>query len=341
MTATKRNRGRKVEPIYKHPNVSRTNYLAAKRFITEMQKKPIILINAHACICPQSGECMGEPTRFSFEIPNNIYLFSFITPGSFFCYPNPEKMVLNERAELHKFFYIHSESDITYEKSVGKTKRSLYSGFRRATGAPAGKEPVLYPDINLTFNEYTKVGKKKVLVDEDENIYGAYRIDDLPDDVDTTYFRNKNSLVKQDANQPHGNWFLKDVIQECLRKLRVHSAAFVLTSCYSRCHKETPQKNMDRAARIVEDAHNLYTNLKPVLTAEELAKMAGSFPNSNLVPYNFGGPQVPEAMEFAEIKHMHELGVTNANVYLGPLAPMIHQEEKEEITKYLASTSTK
>ena len=256
------------------------------------------LIYAHACICPEKGDCYDERKVKQFRIPKDTYLINFVQPGDFFCGDSDD--ILQHKESLRSFLAVHSESDIQACKKVGKTAFSFFSGLTRATSSQTSKEPVLYPNINFIMNEHIGGKQDKPLVKPEKNDNGVYAIDDMPTN---TVLNNTKSLMKQSKTRQ--NWFLKDIIHEVYQQTGIQKGIFLLGGCLDVCHEDQTSHELDKAAEVIHLANTLYPTLRETFTKEELRDC----------PIDFGTQYPISAVTPLEAKHMAKLGITDPTVY--------------------------
>ena len=75
------NKNKTVKVIKKENiHISKTNVSRAQAFLESLQDIPMYLIYAHACICPEKGDCYDERKVKQFRIPKDTYLINFVQP---------------------------------------------------------------------------------------------------------------------------------------------------------------------------------------------------------------------------------------------------------------------
>lgn len=238
-------------------------YADTLKFIAHLTDIPVFIVSGHACLCPLSGPCSTEAEEAAtnakagplFTLPDDTYMMSWVTPEEIFCDVNSEELLYTNRIRLLQFLYHHSRSDIQREPGV---KYSLFDGLQRAVGGTVGDVKMEYPNAKFMFNPSPPVEPEK-------NPFGVYRID-----KGEPVLNNSGSIIKQDERGPSAYWFLKDIVEECLRKEGVSSGVFLLSGCFVRCNEETPQNEIRRLQTHFALLNTYYNSLRPTLTAKEM-----------------------------------------------------------------------
>lgn len=268
--------------VITHSTVSKTRFDLAKKLIQTINRLPVYLISAHACICKKGATCFGERHPFTFEVPRNTFIVSIAQPGETVlgCVDPTINYHVND---IKQFLYLHSTSDIKVSSDIGKTQYQFFSGLQRAS------HPSAYPNVLYTFNEFNEDG---TILKRNRNPYGVYEITDL-----MQYSRtNITSIIPQDILRE--NWTLHDIINEVYAKTHRRNGIFISSGCLVGCFTDEPLASLKEAGEIAHIADNEYNTNNETLTAKELLSIGGTLPvNSGVMePFTRLNPKVLEQM---------------------------------------------
>ena len=271
-------------------SVSKTNYESVKEFIRKIRNTPLYFINAHACICDTSGSCHGDKMEPFFTIPNDAYILTFGTATDFSCLDEISiPFLLRQKQNIKDYLWIHSASDMSQHKEIGKTLFSVFADLKRATQSVTGD--IKYPNLNYSFNNDKSVADRSAKV----NPYGVYRIHS---GFDVTNMNNTQSILPQDSSR--NNWFLEDIIKEVYAKTGISTGIFLNGGCLSSCTNEAIGMHMNLAAHIMNEAHSIYPTICNTVTAAEIKRVHKSLnaPHDEGIkhPFTYANPAEMESM---------------------------------------------
>jgi hypothetical protein len=257
-----------VKIMNKKVHVSEFNKAESEKFINEMKTIPVYVIRAHSCLMnPKKAEKIKA--KQVIEVPKDTYIVTFGSPGDYMCTSNNRLVNLKARlADLRKYMYLHSQSDVRQTK---KSTYSLFSDMKRIAQYKEGSEKVMFPNISYTMNNIDTARMTRTAVKE--NDYGVYRIDNVQISK-IAEFKNKDSLVSQNIDKD--DWNLDDIIEEVYQKTGIRKGIFISLGCLSACGDSGGAPDfLMKLAYIYEEANALYNTVRPTMTRDEVLQFFG------------------------------------------------------------------
>jgi hypothetical protein len=282
---TKRKRNNTYRP---NNQTFRNKYRSTKLLQTELNKYPIYLIYAHACICTKPKTCFKANHEKTFTIPSDTFILNSTDAGET-CISNLPDM-FNSVYDYRPYLLIHSSSDMLNNNAP--SSYSIFDHMNRATTGSA------YPNIAFTMNEFSN----GVLKDPSEYNYGVYDIEKINETVDDLKtLRHTMSIISQDKNKV--NWGLSDIIQEVYEKTKINKGIFVLSGCLVACEDRPKSKNstaiyqkgLNESATLIQTANIEYLKRDLLSTTnKDYHKLTEFFPIRSRTTHR---PQMTNAYE--------------------------------------------